>query len=399
MIVSSYKFRLYPTKTQETRLEETIQTCRTLYNDFVFESRLAYKDGYSVQYDELQRMIPEMTKHKTIYSKVAQVVLWQFYNNLKVLSALAKRGKRTGKLRYKSKSRFRSINYNQSGFRLLDDQILKLSKIGKIKCVIHRPILGKIKEVIVKKELTGAWHAIAVCENDLKTSCSLLRKKIVGIDVGINNFVYDSDCHLIQHPNLLRKSEKKLKRTQRKLSKKVKGSANRWKQRLRLARVHQKIKQQRNDFLHKVSRRYVDNYDTIFVEDLKITNMIKNHHLAKSISDSSWNSFFQKLEYKAERADILFRKVAPNDTSQKCSRCNNFVKKSLAQRTYHCPFCGLEIDRDYNAARNIKQKGLDSLPLEWRKVTPLERRPLAIAQTSYGHVSSRNEETNSFIRW
>jgi len=127
--------------------------------------------------------------------------------------------------------------------------------------------------------------------------------------------------------------------------------------------------------------------------------MIKNHRLAKSISDSSWDSFFQKLEYKAERAGILFRKISPYNTSQKCSMCSNLVKKSLVIRTHRCPFCGLKIDRDHNASRNIKQKGLDSLPVECREVTPLERKPLTIVSTRYSQVISKNEETNSLNYW
>lgn len=394
MIVSSYKLRLYPTKTQENRLENTIESCRILYNDFIFESRLAYKEGYKINFDELQRMIPYMIPKDKVYSKAAQMVLWQFYNNLKTLSSLSKKGKRVGKLRFKPKSRFHSINYNQSGFKFLPDDNLKLSKIGKIKCIIHRTIQGKIKEIHVKKELTGTWYAIVICENEYKSICSLLRKKIVGIDVGINNYCYDSNGHVIKHPQILRKSEEKLKRSQRKLSRKVKGSSNQFKQKLRLARIHQKIKYQRNDFLHKASKYYIDNYDTIFVEDLKIQNMVKNHHLAKSISDSSWNSFFQKLEYKAANAGILFRKISAFGTSQNCSGCGKKVKKSLAIRTHCCPYCGISINRDYNASLNIKQRGMDSLPMGCREVMPLERTPLTVIQTGYGHVISMNQEVH-----
>ncbi len=399
MVVSCYKFRLYPTKTQQARLDDTIEICRILYNDFVFESRLSYKEGYHLKPDELQRMIPYMIPKEKIYSKVAQVVLWQFYNNLKALSTLAKKGKRIGNLRFKPKSRFNSINYNQSGFRLLDHNTLKLSKIGKVKINLHRPIQGKIKEIHVKRESPRQWYAIVVCDQECKNSCSLFRKKIVGLDVGINNFVCDSDGHIIEHPQILRKSEKKLKRTQRKLSRKVKGSANRWKQKLKLAKVHQKIKYQRNDFLHKVSRYYVNNYDTIFVEDLKIQNMVKNHHLAKSILDSSWYSFFQKIEYKAERAGILFRKITAAGTSQSCSACGKIVKKTLAIRTHCCPFCGIILDRDYNAAKNIKQKGMDSLPMVHREVMPVESRPLAMIQIDHGQISSQNQEADSSTCW
>lgn len=394
----SYKIRLYPTKTQESRLDGAIESCRILYNDFIFESRLAYKEGYKLNFDELQRMIPYMIPKDKIYSKAAQMVLWQFYNNLKVLSSLSNKGKRIGKLRFKPKSRFHSINYNQSGFNLLSDNILKLSKIGQIKCIIHRKILGKIKEIHVKKEITGIWYAIVVCENEIKSTCSLFRKKIVGIDVGINNYCYDSDGHVIKHPQILKNSEEKLKRSQRRLSRKVKGSSNGRKEKIRLDKIHQKIKYQRNDFLHKISKYYVDNYDTIFVEDLKIQNMVKNNHLAKSISDSSWNSFFQKLEYKAANAGILFTKVAPHGTSQSCSNCGRIVKKTLAIRTHHCPYCGLVIDRDYNASLNIKQRGIDSLPMGCREVTPLERIPLTMIRTDHGHVFSLNKESDDSSR-
>ncbi|HUT06492.1 MAG TPA: RNA-guided endonuclease TnpB family protein [Nitrosopumilaceae archaeon] len=390
MVISCYKFRLYPTKTQETRLNDTIEICRILYNDFIFESRLAYKEGYKIKFDELQRMIPAMIPKDKIYSKVAQMVLWQFYNNLRVLSSLSKKGKRIGKLRFKLKTRYNSINYNQSGFKFLPENELKLSKIGKIKCIIHRKILGKIKGVIVKKEFSGMWHAIAFCENEINLKCSTFREKIVGIDVGINNFVYDSDGNVIKYPKFLRKSEERLKKSQRKLAKKVNNSCNRLKQKQILGKVHQKIKNQRNDFLHKTSRYYVENYDTIFVEDLKIQNMVKNHHLAKSISDSSWNSFFKKLEYKAANAGILFKKITASGTSQSCSRCRKMVKKTLAIRTHCCPYCDLVIDRDYNASLNIKQRGMDSLPMGYGKVTPLERMPLTMNHTVRGHVISMN---------
>lgn len=390
MVVSSYKFRLYPTENQEIRLNDTIESCRILYNDFIFESRLAYKENYKIKFDELQRMIPVMIPKDKVYSKVAQMVLWQFYNNLKTLSTLAKKGKRIEKMRFKPKTRYNSITYNQSGFKFLPEDKIKFSKIGKIRCIIHREIQGKIKEIIIKKELTKDWYAIVVCESKIKSMCSLSRKKIVGIDVGINNFTYDSDNHSIKYPQFFRKSEKKIKQSQRKLSKKIKNSNNRCKQILSLAKIYQKIKNQRNDFLHKTSRYYVDNYDTIFVEDLNIKNMVRNHNFAKSILDSSWNSFFQKLEYKAANAGILFRKISPNNTSQKCSRCDKLVKKSLAQRTHRCPFCDIVIDRDYNASLNIKQKGIDSLPVGCREVTPLERIPLTMIQTDHSQVISMN---------
>ena len=250
----------------------------------------------------------------------------------------------------------------------------------------------------MKKDLDGRWFAAAVCEHEGAKSCSLERKKIVGLDVGITNFVYDSDGHRIDNPQNLKKSEKRLKRAQRKMSRKTRRSSNRHKQRLRLARIHQKVANQRRDFEHKISREYVKKYDTIFVEDLSIGNMMKNHSLAKSITDASWNSFFQKLEYKAERAGILFRKVDPRGTSQGCSGCGRIVKKSLAQRTHSCDSCSLVMDRDRNAAVNIRQRGIATLPAGCRKVTPPERLPLVVAY-SRGQAISLNEEVDGLSRW
>ncbi len=400
--MKSFKFRLYPTKTQQARLDESLEACRRLYNDFVYESCLAYKEGHKMKFDEMQRMIPAMVpKNTPLYSKAAQMVLWQFYNNIKVLSSASKKGKKIGRLRFKPGSRHSSINYNQSGFCFLPDDTLKLSKIGKIKCVIHRKTAGKTKGVVVKKDLTGKWSATAVCEDVLLTDrCSLERKKIVGIDVGLTSFTCDSDGHKIDNPQFLKKSEKKLKRAQRRLSGKTKGSSNRHKQKNRLAAIHKKIANQRRDLEHKASRAYVDKYDTIFVEDLSIRNMLKNHKLAKSISNASWYSFFQKLEYKAANAGILFRKVPPHQTSQGCSGCGKTIKKTLAQRTHVCDSCGLVLDRDHNAAINIRQKGIATLllPMVHREVTPPERLPLIMAN-GHGQAGSLNEEANGFSRW
>lgn len=380
-VITSYRFRLCPTTSQENRMNETLGICRDLYNHFVYESRLAYREGYKLQFDELQRIIPTLTEGKEIHSKTAQIIIRQFYNNLTVLKSLRNKGIHTGVLRFKSKTRFQSFTYNQSGFWLdLKGSILKLSKIGKIKILIHRKLSGIIKEIHIKKELSGKWFASIVVDTSEKCArfCNLQRKKIIGIDVGLRTFVCDSNGNMIKHPKMLYRSEKKMRKTQHVLSRKIKGSSNRFKQRLVVAKIHEKITNQRNDFLHKLSIYYIKNYDTIFVEDLQIENMKRNHHMSKSISDSAWGLFFKKLEYKAARAGILFRKVIPHGTSQKCSKCGKTIRKTLAIRTHCCPFCGLVMDRDYNAALNIRTRGMDSLPPEWREVTPVENRQILV---------------------
>jgi putative transposase len=170
-------------------------------------------------------------------------------------------------LRFKSKEKYKTFTYNQSGFKIIDDgKLSKLSKIGKIKVMLHRKVRGKIKEVHIKHDKSGNWYAIIVCDGQMFASqCSLKRERVVGIDVGINNFVYDSDGGVAENPEFLRKSEKKLAKAQRVLSRMTKGSANRQKQRRKVARIHEKIANQRNVFLNRLSSLYVDKYNTIFL--------------------------------------------------------------------------------------------------------------------------------------
>ena len=179
----------------------------------------------------------------------------------------------------------------------------------------------------------------------------------VGIDVGLSSFLADSDGRFVDNPKHLAGSGKKLARRQRSLSRKKKGSSRRVKARVRVARTHEKIRNQRLDFLHKTANYYVRNYGTVFIEDLKIRNMVKNRHLSRSISDAGWGTFFDLLACKAEEAGRLVVRVAPHGTSQDCSGCGVKVPKDLSIRIHRCDTCGLVMDRDLNAAMNILRLG------------------------------------------
>lgn len=189
-------------------------------------------------------------------------------------------------------------------------------------------------------------------------------KNPVGIDVGILNLAALSDGTTQKAPRHYRKREKRLAREQRSLSRKEKGSNNRRKQASKVAKTYRKIVRKRRDLLHKLSRSIVEKHDLIIVEDLKITNMVKNRHLAKSIADASWGTFISILFYKAEEAGGRVIKVDPRHTSQVCSRCGNKVSKKLSTRIHRCPHCGLIMDRDVNAAINILGRGPTLLPVE-----------------------------------
>jgi putative transposase len=197
--------------------------------------------------------------------------------------------------------------------------------------------------------------------------------RMVGIDVGLNHFYTDSDGKKIENPRFLRKAEKALKRAHKRVSRKTKGSNNRQNAIKRLGRTHLKVSRQRKDFAVKTARALIQSADLVAIEDLKVQNMVKNHHLAKSISDASWTLFRQWLEYFGKVFDVPVIAVAPHYTSQNCSNCGQQVNKSLSTRTHKCPHCGYLDDRDTNAAINILMKalqGLAQLPRGTRKVTP-----------------------------
>ncbi len=252
---------------------------------------------------------------------------------------------------------------------------------------MHRKIKGKIKQVTIKYHPSGKWFVSICVEQDIEVKQKQIQKiqntKQVGIDLGLYNFVYDSDGNHINHPKFLDNSLEKLRKEQRILSKKKKGSKNRIKQRIKVVRVHEKIVNQRDDFLHKLSRYYIDKYGFIAYENLNIKGMTRNHYLAKSIMDASWSRFIQMLGYKAERAGVQVVKVEPRGTTQICSNCGMQIHKELWNRIHKCS-CGLEIDRDYNSAINILKIGQE-LP----ESTPLETEPLPT-----GQVQSMNQEAN-----
>ncbi|MBI2673399.1 transposase, partial [Candidatus Woesearchaeota archaeon] len=219
------------------------------------------------------------------YSKVLQYENYRLFSNLRSLSRLKKKGKKIGRLRFKGKEWFKTFTYNQSGFKLTNVgkrcQILHLSKIGNILIRCHRNINGKIKQVTIKKEASGKWFASITAENKeeiIKTQ----NKNKVGIDLGILNYIYDSDGNHFNNPKHLSKSLKKLARAQKKLSKRKKGSNNRNKQRLKTAVIHEKITNQRNDFLHKLSRYYINNYSLIAIENLNIKGLLIYHTMQRT---------------------------------------------------------------------------------------------------------------------
>jgi len=250
---------------------------------------------------------------------------------------------------------YKSFTYPQVGFKL-DGSKLNLSKIGSIRIFKHRKVEGKIKTCTIKKGLLGHWYAILVSEiEDVPT---VEPKTAIGVDLGLKSLAALSTGEAVEYQRYYVQAENKLAVAQRNLSRKMKGSANRLKAKAKVAKLHQKIQNHRDEFLHQASRKLVDSADLIVFENLNISGMLKNHHLAKHIQDHAWGKLIQFTQSKAAKAGKIVELVDARYTSQKCSQCGIMVPKTLAERIHLCLNCGREMDRDINASLNIRALGL-----------------------------------------
>lgn len=235
-----------------------------------------------------------------------------------------------------------------------------MSKIGEIKVKLHRPIDGAIKRVTVRRSPTGKWFASLLVDSSSTINAPFTRQ-YTGVDVGIKSFLTLSDGSFVSNPRFFVTEEKVLAKAQRKLSKAKEGSLQRKKALKVVQHIHERISNKREDFVQNVSLNLVRAYDFITFEDLNVNGMIKNHCLAKHIADVAWSKLITITTYKAEWAGKHVELVNPRNTSQMCSCCGQIVKKDLSERTHNCPFCGLVLDRDHNAAINILRLGLQSV--------------------------------------
>lgn len=374
MVKRTYKFRLYPSNKQIKILNEMLETCRFIYNKQLENKIVWYQDkGQNLSYQDLNSMLLDLRVLYPEIKKVHSQVLQDVNNRItKAFDNFFRRviqGEKVGFPRFKGKNRYNSITYPQSGYKFTSQKKLKVSKVGEIPIKLHRAIKGTVKTMNIQKSSSNKWFACFSCDN-----VSIHRNnppyKAIGLDVGLNSFLTDSKGNKIDNPRFLIKSEELLKLRCRQHSKKVKGSSNREESRLRLARLYEKVANQRSDFLHKLSLSISKAYSFIAVEKLQIKNMVKNHYLAKSISDVAWNKFVQYLCYKAEDASGKVCFIPAKNTSVKCSNCGAVVNKSLSMRTHKCS-CGFVVDRDHNSALNILCSSPE-IPKELRESTPVE---------------------------
>jgi putative transposase len=341
---------------------QTLRECRTLYNHLLAERRDAYEQtGRSPSLYSQQSRFPKLKEAnpalREVHSQVLQNVAVRIDLAFEAFFRRVKAGERPGYPRFRGANRYDSFTYPQSGFQVEGNRVF-LSKIGHVKAVIHRSLEGTIKTATVRKTATGKWYACFSCEIEPKPLPK--STEAVGVDVGLKDIIATSDGEGVPAPKFLRKEEKELARTGRRLSEAPKGSRERAKRRKVVAKVHERIKNERSNFAHQESRKLVNRYGFIAVEDLSINRMSKNHCLARSIMDAAWTDLTDKLAYKAEWAGRVLVKVSPAYTSRDCSGCGHRQVMPLSKRVYDCPSCGLSLNRDTNAAKNILTLGLQS---------------------------------------
>lgn len=407
-MLKSYKYRLYPNQSTEKKLHWTLTRCRELYNAALSERKDAYQHflrvsviegservvaalmvaGKSIKpmsFYSQKRDLVAIKEARPEYQEIASHVLQDVLRRLdKAFAAFFRRirnGETPGYPRFKGRNRYTSFLYPDGAGWKLEGKVLHLSKIGKAKIKLHRPLEGQIKTCTIKRE-GDHWYVIFACE--LVSAEKLpVSYEDVGIDLGVSHLATLSNGEMIEHPRYYRKAEQRLAKRQQAVSRKKWGSHRRVQAGKLVGKAHRKIANQRRDFLHKQSRTLVNRYQLLVFEDLQIGNLIRHPKpkkgekagayvpngaaakggLNKAILDAGWGMFVSMCTCKAEEAGRTIVKVAPHLTSQICSNCGQVRKKDLKDRWHSCD-CGAELDRDVNAAINILTRGKQLLGRE-----------------------------------
>lgn len=358
----SFVFRLYPNRNQERELGIVLESHRRLYNACLEQRILAWREDHVpvTYYDQSswfknQRFVNPWFVRTNFSS--AQGTMRRLDRAFRAFFRRVKAGQKPGHPRFKAKDRFNSIEFPAygNGVRLAEGR-LRVQHVGKIKCKVHRPVEGTVKTVRIKRE-TNKWYVILSCDlGEIAVTPST--NPPIGVDVGLTSFLTTSDGEKKPNPRYLKKELPAIRRASRSVSRKTKGSSNRRKAVKKLRRLHTRVKHLRHDHRHKTALDLVRRFGVIAVENLSIKSMLKNRWMARAIADAAWGGFLATLEQKAESAGARMVKVNARGTSQDCSGCGCEVPKKLSVRTHSCPHCGLVLDRDCNAARNILARAL-----------------------------------------
>ena len=401
----SHRYHAYPTGEVAERLEHHLDVHRQLYNHVRWDYENSPEDDKPSEYDQNNKL-PEWKRRwpvfSELHSKAAQATVARFHRNLSNLRKKKQKGYNVGRLKRQAPTEYRSVTYSQSGFDLNEKRdrdryaYVRFSKIGWVKIRYHRPIPDHaiIKEVTFKKERTGEWFVSFGLETDdadlpeKPDVESLDASNSVGIDLGILNYIQTSDGHTVDWLDLEDEYER-LRREQRKLSRKEKRSSNYEMQRKQVAKAKRHIKRKVLDYQHKITTWLVREYDAVFVEDLDVKRMLEQSHNARNKQDAAWRQFITLLEYKADLHGCHVKQVEARGTTKECASCGVETAKPIWVREHSCPACGFETDRDANAAMNVLQRGFSELGLGWPEDTPVET-VTATGTPEFQRVSARH---------
>ncbi|UTF54781.1 RNA-guided endonuclease InsQ/TnpB family protein [Natronosalvus rutilus] len=408
----SPRYRLFPTTEQRESLDWTRDIVRQVYNNALHEFNQIPEDEGTLRQrvwrvrDTLPQLKQQWTDLKHVYSTVLQKAVERIRTNITNLGKLKAKGYDVGSLNWKKPREYRSFTYRQSGFELDTKSgprgraILRLTKVRgdtlEIPIRIHRdlPEHDAIKEVTVKKEPTGAWYASFCISTDKPAKPELDEidtRDTVGIDLGVLNFIHDSDGRSIERLELSVDRER-LEREQRSLSRKQYESNNWENQRRRVAKVHARMSNKKRDYKHKLAHFYATEYNAVFVENLDVTSMLEADGNARNKAEVGWSDFRAILEHHCDKHGTHYVEVNPRGTTKECASCGVETEKPVWVRAHSCPSCGFELDRDWNAALNVKSRGLEKLGVVHSKATPVET---ATAVDSVSVSASRVVETGS----
>jgi len=386
-MLKSYKYRIYPNENQKELLSRIFGQVRFVYN-LGLETKISAYIGSKTNYTciDLANQVKELkdTEASWLKESPSQALQMSLRNLDNAYTNFFRGG---GFPKFKSKHRKQSFQLPQGVYLSENKKQIFIPKLKLVDIDLHREFKGEIKTVTVSRTITNKYYVSILVDNkkELPEKKPIKLETSVGVDLGIKDFAITSDGKKFENKDFFKSAMKKLKVEQRSLSRKQKGSNHYIKQKLKVALIHEHIRNQRQDYLHKISKYLVDNYDTICIEDLGVSNMVKNHKLSRAISDMGWGDFRSMLEYKSEWYGKNISIINRFDPSSKtCSVCGKINKElTLKDRNWKCNYCGTEHDRDINAAINIKKMGLRNQP--------------SVTQSEWLHCACGVETTTSLV--